>query len=234
MSVKKVLLVLTSHAKIDGTEIATGWYLPELSHPYFRFKKEGYLIDFASINGGTTTVSPSSLDMNDEENKLFWENPETRSLTENTKSLSEFDGKSYDVVFFVGGFGTMWDFPFSSHVDRVGREVYEVGGIVGAVCHGPIALSNIRLSSGELLIAGKGVAGFSNDEEAAVGLESYLPEHKAASNKKSCEDVLQTLGANYTKANAWGVHVVNDSRVITGQNPMSAKSTADAIVAALQ
>ena len=133
----------------------------------------------ASIAGGSTTASPSSLEGSfyDEESKAFWEG-EGKVLTENTVALDTLDGTTFNCVFFVGGFGTMLDFPFAPSVDKVGREVFENGGVVGAVCHGPIAFANIKLSNGDLLIKGKGVAGFSNAEEAAMGLLDQLPEHE--------------------------------------------------------
>lgn len=111
------------------------------------------------------------------------------------------------------------------------REVYENGGIVGAVCHGPIALANTRLSNGELLIAGKEVAGFNEEEEAMCGLKVHLPMHEGAG--QSCEEVLTARGARYTKGAAWGSHVASDSRIVTGQNPASAAGVGDAIVAIL-
>lgn len=121
-----------------------------------------------------------------------------------------------------------WDFPNNEHVQRIQREVYEKGGIVGAVCHGPIALANTKLSSGELLIAGKEVAGFCEEEEAVVGLKAHLPMHDGAG--QSCEEVLSARGGNFTKGPAWGSHVAVDSRLVTGQNPASAAGAGDAIV----
>lgn len=123
-----------------------------------------------------------------------------------------------------------WDFPLDENVQRLQREVYEKGGIVGAVCHGPIALANTKLSSGELLIAGKEVAGFTEEEEAVAGIKGHLPMHEGAG--QSCEEVLLARGGKYTKGPAWGSHVVVDSRIITGQNPASAAGVGDAIVVA--
>ena len=229
---KKVLMVLTSHESVtaaDGTSKPTGWYLPELAHPFLKFKNAGYDIQLCSIKGGNTFCTPASVDLTDAENKEFWETPSLKDLTMNTKALDTFNGKDFDIVFFVGGFGTMWDFPFIDAVDRVGREVYENNGIVAAVCHGPIALANIHASNGELIIKGKAVAGFCNEEEAMAGLLDLLPEH--AGKGKTCEDVLTSLGAKHTKADPWKPHVVSDSRIYTGQNPASAAPLADAIIA---
>jgi hypothetical protein len=92
-----------------------GWYLPEMAHPYFKFRTADFNIDVCSVSGGATTCTPASIDLNDAENKLFWETPETKALTEDTKALSDFDGSKYDCVFYVGGFGTMW-YVLKSHL----------------------------------------------------------------------------------------------------------------------
>jgi len=117
------------------------------------------------------------------------------------------------------GMGTMWDFPFSPAVDRVGREVYEKGGIVGAVCHGPIALANIKLSDGSYLVAGKKVAGFTDEEEAIAGIVDTFPVHEGG--HKTIKQILTALGAHHSQADTWQPYVQIDSRVYTGQNPAS-------------
>ena len=52
----------------------------------------------------------------------FWNNEATRKLALDTPPLSSFNGSAFDCVFFVGGFGTMWDFPQSADVARVAGE----------------------------------------------------------------------------------------------------------------
>lgn len=228
----KVLMVFTNYGLIEGTsDKITGWYLPEAAHPYFKFLKAGYEIEFASPSGGATTVTPASVDLTDAENKLFYEDAELMARTNATKPLADCKGSDYDIVFFVGGFGTMWDFPMDENVQRVQREVYEKegnNGIIGAVCHGPICLSYVTLSNGESLIAGKGCTGFCEEEEAMAGLKEYLPKRAEG---QSPEEVLSVRsGGKYTKAEAWHSHVVVDSRIVTGQNPQSAAAVGDAIV----
>ncbi|MEH1017511.1 type 1 glutamine amidotransferase domain-containing protein [Micromonospora sp. CPCC 206060] len=90
-------------------------------------------------------------------------------------STAEVDPEGYDVILFAGGHGTMWDFPHNEHLARLARTSYEKGGVVVAVCHGPAALVNLKLSDGSYLVAGKRVAGFTNDEEATVGLADSVP-----------------------------------------------------------
>jgi putative intracellular protease/amidase len=132
-------------------------------------------------------------------------------------------------VFFVGGFGTMWDFPLNEHVQRLQIEVYEKGGVIGAVCHGPIALANTKLSTGEYLVAGKEVGGFTEEEEGQAGMKALLPVIEGAG--QSCEEVLSARGGKFKKTGAWGSHVTTDTRIVTGQNPASAAATGAAIVA---
>merc|ERR1712008_557243 len=129
---------------------------------------------------------------------------------------------------FIGGFGTMWDFPDDVDVHRLSKELYESGKIVSAVCHGPCALLSVKLSSGEFMIKGQEVAGFTNAEEDAVNRRNDVPF--------TCEDRTNANGGTHKSAGVFEVCVVvsgDDGRLITGQNPPSAKATAEAIVAKL-
>merc|ERR1711991_635059 len=106
------------------------------------------------------------------------------------------------------------------------RTTYESGsGVAAAVCHGPAALTNVTLSDGSYLVAGKEVTGFSNEEEHAVSRFDIVPW--------TCENKLAERGATYSAAAAWGENVKSDSRVVTGQNPASARACAQAVIAAL-
>jgi len=220
-----VLLVLTSNKALGDTGEVTGWYLPEVAHPYYVFKRAGFEVHFASPQGGPggddNCCDPGSIDLNDEENKQFWEG-EGRQLTSNTLRLADCSAANYDCVFFAGGFGTMWDFPDDEHVQRLAREVYEAGGVVSAVCHGPCALTNVELSNGDYLVGGREVAAFTNEEEDAVSRRDVVPF--------TCEDRLQERGGRYTKGGVFQAHVARDGRLVTGQNPPSARPTAEAVV----
>jgi len=81
--------------------------------------------------------------------------------------------------------------------------------------------------NGEPFVKGKNVTGFSNVEEEQVEKVKDIPF--------LLEDRLQELGAHYTKAaEPWGVHVVVDGNLITGQNPASAKGVGEAIKSTLE
>lgn len=215
----RALLVLTSHGDLGGVR-PTGWFVGEAAHPWERFREAGYDVDVASIAGG---VAPQDgLDLDDPVQKAFLEDAHIAAQLADTRRLADVDPSAYDVVLYVGGHGTMWDFPDDPDVARVGRAVFEDGGVVAAVCHGPSALLGITLSDGTSIVAGRRVAGFTNAEEEAVGLTEAVPF--------LLEDELVKRGATHMPAPDFTDHVVVDGRLVTGQNPQSAGSVGRAVV----
>ena len=148
------------------------------------------------------------------------------SIFENFGDHSDLDPADYSAVFFSGGHGTMWDFPDDPSVHAWVRQVYERGGVVAAVCHGPAALVNVRLSSGEFLVAGKEVSAFTDEEERAVRLESVVPF--------PLESILRAHGALFVESPNFESRVAVSQRLVTGQNPASATGVADAVVVLLR
>lgn len=222
----RVLIVVTSHDQLGSTGEKTGLWLSEMTHPYHELTQAGIEVDLASIQGGAAPIDPRSLGGDDPVNNSFMADPATRRLLDNTLRLSDVDPSSYEGVLFAGGHGSMWDFPESKAVDAVGSAIYENGGYVAAVCHGPAALLNIHGSSGELLIKGKRVAGFSNAEEEAAGLTEVMPY--------LLQDELIAGGAVYSEGEMFTSHVVTDGRLMTGQNPQSAAHLGKALAQALK
>lgn len=221
----KALIVVTSHSQLGSTGKPTGYYLPEVSHPYAAMTAKGIEVDIASPKGGVAPLDPNSLDLKDPINKKFWETPATRAKLENTLALSKIDPSKYDAILFAGGHGTMWDFRENRDIQKLTAAIYEKKGVVAAVCHGPAALVDVKLSDGKYLVAGKNVGGFSNAEEEAAGLTKVMPF--------LLETELVARGARYTKAALWQKHVVVDGRLVTGQNPASAEGVGEAVATVL-
>jgi putative intracellular protease/amidase len=216
---KRVLMVLTSHDDLGGVR-KTGYYVGEAAHPWRVFTDAGYDVDIASIAGG---VPPEDgRDESDPVQEAFLADPGVSAQLENTTKLDDADPSSYDAIYLVGGHGTMWDFPDSTRLAAIGRDVYEAGGVVSAVCHGPSGLVNLKLSDGTLLIDGKTVTGFTDEEEAAVKLTKVVPFLLAQK--------LKERGANHVAAAPWAEHVEVDGRLVTGQNPQSAAAVARGVV----
>jgi putative intracellular protease/amidase len=218
---KRVLIIATSHATKGLTSgQATGAYVPEISHPYDAFAAAGYQIEFASIKGGTVPLD--GLDSTDASAVAFLKNSEVLAQLHASKPTSEVAGQRYDAIFFAGGHGTMWDFPNDAASATLAAKTYEHGGVVGAVCHGPAALVNAKLSNGKYLVAGKDVSAFTDEEERAAGLAEVVPF--------LLQSKLAERGANMKPVANWQKQVIVSDRLVTGQNPASARGVADAMV----
>jgi len=220
MTSQKVLIVLTSHDTLGETGKETGFYLPEVTHPLDAFTQAGLTVDFVSPKGGKAPMV--GIDLEDPLNKAFLDDLEQVARVENTLNPAQIDPAEYGAIFYAGGHGTMWDFADNRELARIAAAIYEAGGIVGAVCHGPAALVNLKLSDGEYLVANKTVAAFTNEEEAAVGLTDIVPF--------LLEAKLIERGANFTKVANFQVCVVECDRLVTGQNPASAAGVGEKMV----
>lgn len=220
---QKILVVLTSHDTLGDTGKDTGFYLSEVTHPVSVFEAAGFAVNYVSPKGGKAPMT--GIERDDAINADFLDNPEKMARVENTLTPSAIVPSDYAAIFYAGGHGTMWDFPSAEALGAIASTIYEHGGVVGAVCHGPAGLIPIKLSSGEALVNGKEVAGFTNQEEAAVELDEVVPFLLA--------DKLTALGATHTQADNFQAYVVVCDRLVTGQNPASAKGVGESIVALL-
>lgn len=217
---KRILFVVTSHDKKGNTGEDTGYYLGEVSHPWEVLHQAGYEIDFVSPKGGTPPVD--GFDLKDPVNKEFWENKEYKNKIDHSLTPSQVNPKEYSTIFYAGGHGAMWDFADNTELADIASTIYENGGIVAGVCHGPAGLVNIKLKNGKYLVDGKKINAFTNEEESEVKLTDVVPF--------LLENKLKERGAKFEKSGLWQNHVVADQRVITGQNPQSAKSVGEAIL----
>ncbi|ESU19350.1 putative intracellular protease/amidase [Flavobacterium cauense R2A-7] len=220
---KKILFVVTSHDKKGNTGESTGYYLGEVTHAW-EVLKDKYTIDFVSPKGGKPPVD--GLDLSDPVNKLFWEDKTYHDKIDHSLKPSEVNPKDYVAIYYAGGHGAMWDFADNVEISKIATAIYENNGVVGAVCHGPAGLVNIKLSNGKYLVDGKKVNAFTNEEEAAVKLEKVVPF--------ALETKLMERGAQFEKSGLWQKHVTVDERLVTGQNPQSAKGVGEAMLTELK
>ncbi|MES1954933.1 type 1 glutamine amidotransferase domain-containing protein [Salinisphaera hydrothermalis] len=218
-TLKPVLMVLTSHGTKGDTGDPTGFFLGELTHPLAVLEAADIPVAFASIEGGEPPVD--GFDLDDETNARYWNNHTFRAAIRSTQKLADVNPADYSAIFFAGGHGAMWDFPDSDAIQRATRAIYEDGGAVGAVCHGPAALVNVKLSDGSYLVSDKKLSAFTDSEEHAVGLENVVPFLLASR--------LSERGAHHEAADDWNEKVTVDGRLVTGQNPQSATKVGEAL-----
>ncbi|KAJ5161156.1 hypothetical protein N7492_006548 [Penicillium capsulatum] len=226
----KVFVVLTSHDTLSGHG-PTGWYLPEFAHPYEVLHNKVSLT-IASPKGGEAPLDPNSVKMSEADPVSQTFLKEQKALWTNTHKLSDIAPRAaeFDAIFYVGGHGPMFDLT----EDPVSLGLIQTFAVakkpVAAVCHGPCVFLNATAPSGERLISGATVTGFSNEEEDQVQLSALMPFMlETELNKVS--------GGHYVKADqAWGEKVVVAKTagiggpLITGQNPSSATGVGKAIL----
>ncbi len=222
MTVKHVLFVLTNAGKIGPNHRATGYFFPEVAHPFEVLDEAGIAVEFASPLGGTPPFD--GFDGSDPSQQAFRDSAAFRRMAHSRK-LAEVDVLNYDAVFFPGGLGPMVDIWKDADVKRAVIRAWNGGKIVAAVCHGPAALLGVTLDDGTPLLRGKKLTSFSNAEEAVYAQDDvpFL-----------LEDALREEGAEHVSATPWAAQVVVDGRLMTGQNPASGGPLAREIVAALR
>jgi putative intracellular protease/amidase/catechol 2,3-dioxygenase-like lactoylglutathione lyase family enzyme len=129
--------------------------------------------------------------------------------------------EDFDTVFYPGGHGPMWDLAESPTSIALLEAFYNSGKPIALVCHSPGVLRHVTYQ-GAPLVKGKHVAGFTNGEEEAMGLSKVVPF--------LVEDELLRLGAIFEKKANWQPLSITDGRLITGQNPASSTSAAQALL----
>jgi putative intracellular protease/amidase len=220
----KILIVLTSHDQLGDTGRKTGFWLEELAAPYYAFTDAGAQIVLASPKGGQPPLDPKSNepDFQTDLTRRFEADPAATTQLAATVRLDSVNQGDFDAVFYPGGHGPLWDLANDSHSIALIESFIAANKPVALVCHAPGVLRDVKAADGSPLVAGKKVTGFTNSEEAGVGLTDVVPF--------LVEDMLQAAGGQYSKGPDWGSYVVSDGLLITGQNPGSSAETAAVLV----
>lgn len=215
----KVLIIVSNANSIGPNNRRTGTFLSEVAHPYAEFDNAGYHIDFASLTGESPFLDALNL-ADDPDNLKFLTGKGWEDMHKAAK-LSDLNVNNYNAVFIPGGLAPMVDMPENAELKKVIAEVYEKDAVVGAVCHGPVSLLNVKLSDGTYLIDGKNIASFTTEEE-----DSYA----RADVPFDLQIALTEQGAFFHAAEAWSDNSIADGNLVTGQNPASAKGVGEKMV----
>lgn len=221
-------MILTSHEELLNTDTTTGLWIGEFTDPYYEFIEKGYKVQLASPNGGKPPIDPmSELTENiTSSNRRFIDDHEAQTALENTLKLENVSSVDFDGVFYPGGHGPIFDLASNENSGQLILDFLASRKPVALVCHGPAAL----IKAAEMdpsIIAGKRVTGFSNAEETLAMKANNIPY--------TLEDRFKELGADYrTGTVPFLSHIEIDGLLITGQNPMSAGPTANALIDLLE
>jgi putative intracellular protease/amidase len=220
----KILMVLTSHDQLGNTGRKTGFWLEELAAPYYAFKDAGAEIVLASPKGGQPPLDPKSDEAGSQTDltRRFKADAAAEAQLATTLRLDSVAQGDFDTVFYPGGHGPLWDLAEDKNSIALIESFLAAGKPAALVCHAPGVLRHVKTPDGKPLVAGKKVTGFTNTEEAAVGLTEVVPF--------LVEDELKAKGGIFSKVEDWGVYVVTDGLLITGQNPASSGPAAKVLL----
>lgn len=227
---QRVLFVLTNHDRIgeagDEKAEATGFHLFEAAMPWVMLTDAGVSVDIVTPKGGKAPIDPTSREGGEIESARFLDDPLVASALENSAALANVEIDSYDALYFPGGYGAMWDLPNDAIVADAVRRFFESKRVLAAVCHGPAALVDVRLSDGNWLVDGRELTCFTDDEERAMNKDDLMPFLLGSR--------LQDRGARLRSAADFEPAVAISDRLVTGQNPASAAGVGQAMLDLLQ
>jgi putative intracellular protease/amidase len=220
----KALLVLSSEGR-DGGKTRPGFEMDEFAQAYLVLRANGFAVDAASPAGGA--VEADKFNKDDDHIQAMMADANAQRLIANTRRTQDIKPGEYQAIFVMGGKGAMFDLPNDTALTKLLAQQYEQGGIIAAVCHGPAVFANVKLKDGTLLVKGKRVTGFTNEEEESFG-KKWVKEYPFLIETKMREQ-----GAQWEEAALMLPKLVIDGRLITGQNPFSTTQAAEAIVKSL-
>jgi putative intracellular protease/amidase len=206
----------------------TAFWLSEVTHPYWHLTEREVEVDFASPNGGKVVFDPysdphfeRSLEPNDLVSKGFLSDKKTIAKLETTLKLKDVDLSEYDAIHVAGGRGATFDLFPNEDVAKALEYFWSKDKVVGAICHGAIALGNIPDR-----IKGRQVTGFTLEGDkqlqAMFGSGFIIPHYP--------QTVLEGTGAVYTCIQPYTPKVVVDGKLITGQDQSAASEYALALL----
>ena len=227
MANQKILMVLTSHSELGSTGEKTGFWVEEFAAPYYVFLDAGADITLASPAGGQPPIDPKSElpDFQTSATDRFDSDEQAQAKLAATRKLIEVNASDYDAVFYPGGHGPLWDLTENTTSIQLIEQFLQQQKPVAAVCHASAAFLNVNDETGDPIVKGRAVTGFSNSEEEAVELTDVVPF--------LLEDELIKKGGDYQKVEDWNVLAIQDGLIISGQNPASSEAAAKKVISHL-
>jgi D-lactate dehydratase len=234
---RKALISISSYHGViypDGTK--TGLFFTEALHPFEVFTAAGFEIDLATETG---TYGLDDLSLTDRflagDDKAVFENPNhpfNVKLNSQLKKASDLRKEEYGLFFGSAGHAALYDYPTARGLQSVATDVWARGGIVAAVCHGPVLLPGVvDASTGKSIIKGKTVTGFTVEGEVVLKVLDKL----LADGVIPVVDAVSKVAADYSSPmHPFDDYSITAGRLVTGANPASARSGAERAVKAFE
>jgi D-lactate dehydratase len=229
---RKAIIAISSYqGAIYADGHKTGLFFVEALHPFEVLVSAGFEVDLASETGtfgfDFNSLQPPFLSGSD---KAVYNNPDHPFMTKLAKLKKAADLKlgEYGVFFASAGHAALYDYPTAKGLQAIAADVWNRGGIVGTVCHGPAILPGIIDSkTGKSIVEGRTVTGFTIEGELVFNILEKLRKDKVV---PVVEAVTAAGGYYSTSMNAFDDYSVTSGRLVTGTNPESGRSTAERIV----
>ncbi|MFB7224301.1 type 1 glutamine amidotransferase domain-containing protein [Streptomyces sp. NPDC056227] len=229
----KILMIISAATSLklaDGSTHPTGYWAEEVAASHKVLKAAGADVDIATPAGVHPTVDALSLSEQGGVSEADAEEFRTylAGIAEELSAplvLSEVTVGDYDAIYIPGGHAPMADLVQDADLGRLLIEADEQGKTVAALCHGVAGLLSATEDDGSFTFAGRALTSFTDEEESQGGLGENAPF--LVENRLRAEGAVLQTGA------AWSNTVVVDGNLITGQNPQSSTSTADAVLKSL-
>ncbi|MBS7542447.1 type 1 glutamine amidotransferase domain-containing protein [Ancylobacter oerskovii] len=229
---KSILIVLSAAdhwTRADGSLYETGVWAEEFIVIDEAFHQAGFRVDLATPGGVTPTIDALSLspDLIGEDTAGRYRGYLDLNAGRLTSPfvLADIDPLAYDAIVIPGGHGPVEDLWKDADMGRVLVEADRAGKLIGSVCHGPVALLAAN-EDGRWPFEGRRMTAFTDEEEIEFGTAENAPWLLARN--------LRERGAVFDQGSNWGVFVIEDGNLITGQNPASSAAVAKAVITALE
>jgi putative intracellular protease/amidase len=149
-------------------------------------------------------------------------------LKSQLKKASDLRREEYGVFFASAGHAALYDYPAAKGLQAVASDIWDRGGVVGTVCHGPAILPGVMdFKTGKTIIEGKTVTGFTIEGELIFRILDKLRADKVI----PVVEAVTAVGAYHSSSmNAFDDYSITSGRIVTGTNPWSARSAGERVV----
>ena len=230
---RKALISISGfHGAIYPGGHKTGLFYTEALHPYEVLTAAGFAVDLASESGsfGLDEISLTDPFLSGSD-KAILNNPKhpfNVKLSSQLKRAADLKRDEYGLFFASAGHAALYDYPSAKGLQAVASGVWDRGGVVGTVCHGPAILPGIIDSkTGKSIIQGRTVTGFTLEGEIMLGILDKLRADKVA---LVVEAVTEVGGLYSSPMGAFDDYSITCGRFVSGTNPASARSAAERAV----